>query len=379
MKKFIMILTIAFSFLWQGASSQNLIAVQNGGNLSFFTNIETALQNAANGDTIYLPGGYIQASGTILIDKSIHLVGVGYRPDSNSVTGNTIIPHDIKFIEGIDDASIEGLFLGSQSILICDSVENILIKRCLIYSITIGNGLFSAPATGIEIIESIINNGVTGYCDNGKFPKDIYIGNCQIGNLCQGSNWYFSFSPVSALNYSCYSPQNIWGGLVIKNSIIWGGSRTGYYSCNIPFFSGIRNSVFTNCVFFDVDCGYGGYVSESVNNTFNNCIFNQPSEYIPSTPNNIIFNCFFNQSKENTFINAQSNTFELLDNYQLTSTSPGKNAGRDGTDIGIYGGSFPWKDGSIPFNPHFQAAQIAPTTDSTGNLNVNIKVSAQDR
>jgi hypothetical protein len=28
--------------------------------------------------------------------------------------------------------------------------------------------------------------------------------------------------------------------------------------------------------------------------------------------------------------------------YKLKSSSPGKNAGTDGTDIGIYGGQYPW-------------------------------------
>jgi len=67
-----------------------------------------------------------------------------------------------------------------------------------------------------------------------------------------------------------------------------------------------------------------------------------------------------------------------LNDYHLKADSPGKNAGKDGTDIGIYGGSYPWKEGSLPFNPHYQKIQVAPKTDNQGNLNVNIMVKAQD-
>ena len=74
---------------------------------------------------------------------------------------------------------------------------------------------------------------------------------------------------------------------------------------------------------------------------------------------------------ETTFVNHSND-------FHLNITSLGKNAGTDGTDIGIYGGAFPWKEGSIPTNPHFQKINIAPKTDNSGNLNVKIKVAAQD-
>ena len=66
-------------------------------------------------------------------------------------------------------------------------------------------------------------------------------------------------------------------------------------------------------------------------------------------------------------------------NFHLRPGCLGKNAGTDGTDLGIYGGSFPWKNGSLPPNPHIQTKNISSATDPIGNLNVNIKVKAQER
>ena len=72
------------------------------------------------------------------------------------------------------------------------------------------------------------------------------------------------------------------------------------------------------------------------------------------------------------------NTFSYTQDYHLKSNCVGKNAGKDGTDIGIYGGVFPWKEGSVPKNPHIINSTIGGTTNSNSALPINIKVSAQD-
>lgn len=43
------------------------------------------------------------------------------------------------------------------------------------------------------------------------------------------------------------------------------------------------------------------------------------------------------------FVNKYTgNSYNDLDNYNLQASSPGKNAGTDGTDIGIFGGQYPF-------------------------------------
>jgi len=39
----------------------------------------------------------------------------------------------------------------------------------------------------------------------------------------------------------------------------------------------------------------------------------------------------------------------------------------------------PWKEGAVPSNPHFVIGNIAPQSDAEGKLNIEIKVTAQDR
>jgi hypothetical protein len=46
--------------------------------------------------------------------------------------------------------------------------------------------------------------------------------------------------------------------------------------------------------------------------------------------------------------------------------------------VGIYGGLFPYKEGAVPLNPHISLKNIAPQTDVNGDLNIQLKVNAQD-
>ena len=61
----------------------------------------------------------------------------------------------------------------------------------------------------------------------------------------------------------------------------------------------------------------------------------------------------------------------------LAPGSGGIGAADDGTDIGIYGSSSPYKPGNVPYNPHFRTATVAPATNPNGDLPVNIHVAAQ--
>ncbi|MDR0506901.1 MAG: hypothetical protein LBH32_08835, partial [Dysgonamonadaceae bacterium] len=79
-----------------------------------------------------------------------------------------------------------------------------------------------------------------------------------------------------------------------------------------------------------------------------------------------------NQSYANTFVNGDSY------DYHLQPTSAGKNAGTDGTDVGIYGTAFPFKESKLPSIPHFTVKNISTETNAEGKLPVYIKIEAQD-
>ncbi len=69
-------------------------------------------------------------------------------------------------------------------------------------------------------------------------------------------------------------------------------------------------------------------------------------------------------------------SFDFSQNYHLKS--PSTYAGFNNEGVGVYGGTVPLKEGQLPINPHIISKTIAPNTDNSGNLNINIKVKAQN-
>ena len=352
MKKLIIVFAVAISLLWQGASSQNLIAVQNGGTPSFFTQVTTAIEEANGGDTIYIPG-YIYSIGDVMgINKELHIIGIGHNPDSTLSTGFTQLNGNFYLSEGSSNGSIEGIFLNGRINFQSSSqypsiVNGFSIARnnlTEIYFVIDGS---QVRYTNNSIIENIIRNGITTNMNGAS--DDIQ------SNLI--SNNIIPFN-ISGLGYNNAIRNNIIGGKANLNTI-----------------SNLNGCLLENNILLDVNSG-GPTIS---NSTFKNNL-SLTSIFLYNLSGTNVFSNNITDALDNLFVNypTLSDTYSYDFDFHLLQTSPGKNAGRDGTDIGIYGGTFPWKEGSIPFNPHFQSIQIAPTTDSIGNLNVNIKVAAQD-
>ncbi len=332
MKSLILLTSILFSI---SLSGQNIIAVQQGGNATFYSNIESAIPNAVNGDTIYLPGGTFTMPSPI--NKSIHIVGAGSFIDSSVATGITILTN-LFIASGADGGSIEGVLGGVNNvapsitfILNGTPITNYTISKCnLPYGIS-----FQAPCSLITIKQNYIGTSSIGSINGG--PTNSMISNNFItgpiatgnNNLCRNNNF---------INISLYlnSP-----GCIFENNIFLVDGQT----------SGL-NQIFNNNIGINPNIQYG---NSGVNN--------------------------FNETFDNTFINPGTSpnfVFDFHNNYNLKSTSLGKNAGTDGTDIGVYGGTFPWKDGMIPFNPHIQTKNIPGVTDAAGNLHIDIKAASQD-
>jgi hypothetical protein len=343
MKPVFLVIATLFSV---AVSAQALIAVQNGSTATFYNNLDSAIIHAQNDDTLYLPGGIFPLSTSTKINKRLHIIGVGHNPDSTIATSKTIINGDIYLLSNASGGSICGISLepmppntsGSiyfgdvdwvTSIITSAVISDFLIERCFLkYCFFIAAFEIPARYSNNTIRENTINLDLrpTGY------PSEIQsnlITNNIIGSITgMGIN-------NNILNNIVF--DRISGdGCIINNNIFLGGSFT---------FSGVTNSLINN----------------------NLWVTDTP---IPAT--NYGTNNLINVSP--MFVNQSGSTFSYSNDYHLQATSPGKNAGIDGTDIGNYGGAFPWEEGSVPSNPHIYFKQIAPQTNSNGQLQIQIKV-----
>jgi len=143
---------------------------------------------------------------------------------------------------------------------------------------------------------------------------------------------------------------------------VGGGFISGCHFNNNIFLSttsvGATECTFENNIF----CG-------TVTSLGTNNLFNRNFSINNVIPNSVVGDL------NTLFKNKTKAGFDYDQDYHILDASPAHLAGTDGTDLGIYGTGNPWKEGSLPRNPHYQSIRI---TSSGGNLSSKIKVAAQD-
>lgn len=272
-----------------------------------FTDLQVAIDQAANGDTIYVAGSGIDYGPSIVLLKRLILIGESGELNSSNV------------------AKIPTLYLAQNS--------------------TTGTSSDGSVLLGLNF-NSISNTSFNSFEANTD-ASNIYISSCYIRISLQGttsSNWTITHSHVGDFFSFGLVSSNI------SNSII--GRLVNFYS---------PGSIFTNCYFyasstnnisgedFSIQNSIFGYNPNTPNGvSFNNNVFvstSQPTAYDTNTPssgNNI------NVSPITAiFVTASGNP--INDDLNLVSTSPAIGAGIGGVDAGIYGGINPFP--TIPYAP----------------------------
>lgn len=160
-------------------------------------------------------------------------------------------------------------------------------------------------------------------------------------------------------------------------------------------FSSVFNVIVTNNVFIRTA---GTIFTNTVLCTFNNNISSQStigvaSEYSPSNSFTANFTGSGGGSNSGSgnqvgidplFVNVGNvDTYNANYNYRLQTSSPGHNASTDGTDVGIYGGSYPFPSGGVgtqydtsPMPPIPQVTSVNiqnATIQPNGTLNVQVQ------
>lgn len=322
------------------STAQNIICVQSGSNATFYTDVQTAIDAAQDGDYIYLPGGII--SNGFTINKRLYIYGAGHYPDSSLATQPTIISGYINFVQGADNSTLTGVKAGTISIGNSDTdndVNNCSIIRCYASAVVLTWGVnnnWGSMVNGFLIEHSVIN----------------YL------NLAQAIGVTIKNSIISSIYYCTYANN----GLNIENCLFLNSGVV----LNQIYYATLKN-----CIFKDT---YYAYNSGAMAD--NNYLQNNLFAYTPNFGTNDVY--LSNIVNPNLgLVNSPSSSFSYTDNYHLLPNSPAVGTGAGGTDIGIYGGNRPYKEGAVPINPHIQTQTINGATDGLGNLPVNIKVAAQ--
>ena len=201
-----------------------------------------------------------------------------------------------------------------------------------------------------------------------SLSQNILISECIINTTSLWTSNYFT-SVLFEKTIIYLDPGSYYAGSALFNNCIFHNS----YS---QFFTNLAFNTFNNCIIIQSS----GSVSIGSSSTiFNNLLVSYTSTNPTVTYNGIVTNTIPKEATASTFENANTTSFFYTNNYHVKATSNGHNAGNDGTDVGIYGTLIPYKEAAVPFNPHISSKTIGTVTTPTGTLNVDIKVSAQDR
>lgn len=323
MKHLIFTILLIISVIIAPAQSPLMATLDHNGEITHFYNsnaLASAVSAAEDGDIITLSSGSFNGTN---ISKSITLRGAGM---DNIYGEATYIKSEIAFTDTIQRLQIEdlsALFITFQN----GKVYNLNVERC--YIKTFRNQNYN----NIEFLT----------CKNCRIEGLSNITNATI----QSSQ--ILNSVIDILNY-------------ISNAQIYNSILSTIISC--------PNSVFWNSILIDSNLSdtNSAYncISWSRSNTsiFNTC----------SGSNNTIINnkisIFKDTSISTSSFNADFLSYELSDDIKSTYL------GNDGTEVGIYGGVYPYT--SKPTTPKITKCNVANKSTVDGKLSVEIEVSAQE-
>ncbi len=220
----------------------------------------------------------------------------------------------------------------------------------------------------------------------GSCTKPYFI-KCKFGNVLfyDTSYNYYASSIKDAMFVNCW----------LGNELIIAGSTTAKFShCYVYSYHNEQDysskAQFINCI-------VRGYLQNFCRSTFvNSIIWGCGNSYygLPSLPaETVAMNCtafnFYNGAYLNSNIYSKmqgsqvdcttSKTGELFkntDTFELNDEAKAKFLGTDGTEIGLYGGQYPYN--TIPAYPRITKLNVAKQSTADDKLSVEIEVSAAE-
>lgn len=342
MKKLSLLLLV---LLGSTAFCQTIFVRQNV-TTNTYNSISDVFSTAVNGDTIYLPGGSFSI-GNLVIDKQLHIYGAGQHPDSTTATYATNLSGNISFVTtNASNSLITGLaidgFINIGTTSLNSDVNNFTVRRCQIGSINLSPSSTSL-ATNVLIEGNSILGNITG--SNAQF---VFIQN----NLITGA----------VVNFN--------GNLLVRNNTFLGGTGCPSYFVVTVVSGTFENNIFMN----NGSCANNTIYAGVTSCIFNNNVFN--ANYSFPLGSNIGAGNYVSIPLTGFFVNETDYTFSYTNDYHLSS--PSTFLGADGSQCGMYGGFAPYKPGAVPSNPHISSKTVAPQTNSSGELNIQVTVGAQD-
>ncbi|MDO9153472.1 MAG: hypothetical protein Q7U47_07165 [Paludibacter sp.] len=326
--------------------AQTKVALHSNGTVTIFSTANpliAAYDAAITNDTIYVPGGVFSTPPNF--NKKITIFGAGHFPAATMATMPTNFNGSVVLKENADGFHLQGVnIIGNLIFADNEKLDDVEIKRCRIQ----GETHFSGPGT---------NRG-----ENNYFTENIFVGGFNnASNLI--NSFFVSNIFQSRINAAC-TQLNFFNNVFLISV----NDGSGFFA------AGAFSSIFKNNVFADAGYTHSHVYIGVGTNTFTHNIFTHTTPYLGVNP--VLINNNY-VARADIFVNQTGNVFDYTHDYRLQPATAAL-LGSDGLQRGLYGGPFPFKDFSIPVNPHIISKTIAPQTNNNGELNIQIQVGAQN-
>lgn len=337
MKKLFTLLTVLL--VTTTFAQQRLIAVKGvaSGTDAIAKTLTEAIDLAKPGDKIYLPGGFFEHAPAI--EKEVHIIGTGFQ-DGLNVMGRTTINGSLTFGGGANNSTFEGLYITEWFSQVGSLVsDNITVKRCNM------KGTYPVELSSYKnssfincVVRETLHLGWTNAYNASTMGQSNDIKNCII------SKWVYRTNS-STIENCLLAGLNECSSSFIKRNIFYRNDGE-----NDAFRSSAELVLAHNL--FDV-IKYATYNNGST--------ISQES----GTKNYA--------SIEDVFVKVSSSmrlfNFDTTFDYNIKSSV-------NAIGVGIYGGSNPWKDGSLPIIPNIEK-NSSYLDVAAGKFKLNVKVVPQ--
>lgn len=243
MKRFFSFVLMAVVFA-VSISAQQIAVVNGAGTTSVYYSLDEAINVAEDGSTVYIPGGGFKIGDDTKITKKLTIIGIGHKPNTDNVDGNTTISGSIRFAAGSDGSAIMGVYMPNDiNIGVDGKVKNILVRYCNASSIQV----LSDSCTGIFVNQNYLRSNCSFGGSNATVTNNIIWGIQSItGGVVDNNIIYDCSLHTGIYNYVYYSYAYIKNSTV-RNNI----SRYGNYECSGTLFqdneSGALSNFFVKC------------------------------------------------------------------------------------------------------------------------------------
>jgi len=347
--KQLLTLNIALFALVLATSAQKYVTTlqHNGVAQAFYgqNSLIEAYNASVKGDTLNLSGGYFNAPTAFA--KGITVIGSGHFPDPTGVVEKrTKILSGLTINFGADSLRLEGLYIdGDINYAAASSINYVKVIRCRLASARFNSNSELASKNYCSFEECFIEGGI----NFNNYGINLYVYHSIIKS-----------TPIILDNWYETSVSNINGSAQIDGNI--------FIPISSVAFGNVIGSLINNNIIITQYFLFRGFDSNTlINNLF-----------IQSTVNfgtNSYSNNYLGVPQADIFVNETGNAIDYTHDYHLKN--PEKYIGTDGTQVGLYGGTIPFKEKGLPTNPQITSKHIASETDVNGNLDVNITVKAQ--